>query len=206
MNLDVLPLAITMMAGPAIMAAVVFVTHPRAVPVSAAFVVGVAAATTLGVALAAGLAHHNGENVSLGDDDGWAGKAIELALVVALVAMAVKTYVRRESVEPPRWLGSLLKANAGKALAVGLIVILLGPSDIVVLLTVGAELERSGSTLGEAAPFIILTAAIAGLPLTAYVLFRRRAVRATPRVREWMNSHAWVINIAVCVIFILLII
>lgn len=36
MNLQILPLAITMMAGPAIMASIIFVTHPQAVRVSLA--------------------------------------------------------------------------------------------------------------------------------------------------------------------------
>jgi hypothetical protein len=32
-----------------------------------------------------------------------------------------------------------------------------------------------------------------------------RAVLDIPRVREWMNSHSWLVNIIVCVIFVVLI-
>ena len=66
MSLQVLPLAITMMAGPAIMAAIVFMTHEDAVRVSLAYLAGVAIATALGVALARGLASLLGDSVSLG--------------------------------------------------------------------------------------------------------------------------------------------
>lgn len=58
----------------------------------------------------------------------------------------------------------------------------------------------------DAVPFIALTAIVAALPLCGYLLFRRRAERAMPGVREWMNTYSWLINIIVCVVFILLII
>jgi len=38
MNLDILPLAITMMAGPQILSAIIFLTTPKPLKVSAAFV------------------------------------------------------------------------------------------------------------------------------------------------------------------------
>jgi len=56
MDLQILPLAITMMVGPQIMSAIIFVTTPRAVRVSSAFLLGVAVATTVGVAITRGLA------------------------------------------------------------------------------------------------------------------------------------------------------
>jgi small neutral amino acid transporter SnatA (MarC family) len=44
MNVQILPLAITMMAGPQIMAAIIFVTAPKALRVSLPFLAGVAIA------------------------------------------------------------------------------------------------------------------------------------------------------------------
>jgi Sap, sulfolipid-1-addressing protein len=207
MDLQVLPLAITMMAGPAIMAAIVFVTHPEAVRVSLSFLIGVAVATLVGVVITRGLASLLGDNASLGNssDKGSAGTIIQLALVAVLVANAVKNYVGREHVEPPKWLGSLLEADAGKALAVGLLVILLGPSDIVVLLTVGTNLEHTHSKLVEALPFVGATIFLAALPLLAYLLFHTRAVRITPKIRDWMSTNSWLVNIIVSGIFIALI-
>ena len=51
MNQAILPLAITMLAGPQIMSAIVFVTSAKPVRTSAAFIIGVALATTAGVTI-----------------------------------------------------------------------------------------------------------------------------------------------------------
>jgi hypothetical protein len=51
----------------------------------------------------------------------------------------------------------------------------------------------------------LATILIAALPLLSYLLFRRRAERAMPKVRDWMNTHSWLVNIIVYIIFIILI-
>jgi heme A synthase len=56
-----------------------------------------------------------------------------------------------------------------------------------------------------ALPFIGATILVAALPLLAFLLFHRRAKRAMPAVRDWTNSHSWLVNIIVCVVFIVLI-
>jgi hypothetical protein len=208
MNTEILPLAITMMAGPQIMSAIVFVTSARAVPVSLAFVCGVAIATVVGVTIATGLASLLGDGVSLGDsgDTGSTGTVIQLALVGLLIAAALKNYIRRETIEPPKWLGKLQAAGAAQAFRTGLLVILVMPSDIVIMLTVGANLEHTGSSLSDALPFVAATVAVAALPLLGFLLFHRRAQRAMPKVRDWMNANSWLVNIIVCGIFILLIV
>jgi hypothetical protein len=138
-------------------------------------------------------------------DEGSAGTIIQLALVAVLIGASVKIYLRRETAESPKWLATLLEADAKKALAVGLLVILLGASDIVVLLMVGTNLEHNNASLVEALPFAAATVLIAALPLLAYLLFRRRMERAMPEVRDWMNTKSWLVNILVYCIFIALI-
>ena len=54
-------------------------------------------------------------------------------------------------------------------------------------------------------PVKCLTTLIAALPLFFYVLFRHRAVRVMPKIREWMNTNSWLVNIGVYAIFIALI-
>jgi hypothetical protein len=207
MNVEVLPLAITMMAGPQIMSAIIFVTAKKAVPVSAAFVAAVAIAATLGTAIALGLANLLGDATSLGDSSGAGskGSVIQYVLVGLLVLAAIKTYVGRETAEPPKMLGRLQEADWKLAFKTGLLLILLFPSDVLVLLTVGVNLAQSESGLVDALPFILATTAIAALPLLGYLLFHRRAVTAMPKVRDWMNANSWVVNIIACGIFIVLI-
>lgn len=207
MNEAILPLAITMMAGPQIMAAIIFVTTPKPLRTSGGFVLGVAIATTVGVLIALGIASLLGSGVSLGDssDKGSNGNIIQYLLVGALAALAVKNYLGRETVEPPRWLGTLMGADPRQAFKTGLLVILLMPSDVIIMLAVGVNLAQKDLGLVAALPFIGATVLIAALPLLLYLLFRRRAQRLMPKVRDWMNSNSWLVNIIVCVVFIVLI-
>lgn len=198
-----LPLAVTMMVGPQIMSAIIFVTTPRPVRVSVGFLVGVALAATAGTAVALGLA----SLFDLGDpgDSGSSGKIIQYVLVGLLAAAALKNWIRRETIEPPKWLGTLMSADPRRALKVGLLVILLMPSDIVVMLTVGTNLAQADANFAEALPFIGATVLIAGLPLLSLLVFHRRVTAAMPQVRDWLNTHSWLISILACVIFIVLI-
>ncbi|MGW3623862.1 GAP family protein [Streptomyces sp. NPDC000880] len=207
MDLRILPLAITMMVGPQILSAIIFVTSPRAVRASLAFLLGIAAGTTAGVAVMRGIAALLGHAVDTGStsDKGSVGHIIEYVLVGLLVFIAVKNWVGRRTAEPPKWLKSLMTAGPGKAFAVGLLLILLMPSDLVVMLTVGVHLQQHDAGLGEALPFIGLTVLIAALPLLGRILFGRKAERTMPKVREWMNTRSWLISIIACGIFIALI-
>jgi hypothetical protein len=148
-----------------------------------------------------------GNGVSLGDpsNEGSIGKLIQYVLVGLLVVMAVKNYVRRESVEPPRWLGALQRADWQMALKTGVLVIGLMPGDLIVMLTVATNLVQNDVGLVAALPFILATVLVAALPLLIYLLFQRRAQRLIPRVRDWMNTQTWLLNIIVCGVFIVLI-
>jgi len=189
------------------MSAIIFVTTPKPVKVSMAFIAAVAIAVTVGVLITRTLAALLGNIVSLGDPSnaGSLGHIIQYLLVGLLVALAVKNYVNRETIEPPRWLGTLMTADWKTALKTGLLLILLFPSDVIVQLTVGVNLEHNDLGVVAALPFIAATTLIAALPLLLYLLFHRRAQRLMPQVREWMNTHSWLVNIIACVIFIVLI-
>lgn len=208
MSLQVLPLAVTMMAGPQILSAIVLVTGERPVPVSLAFLSGVAIATTVGVSVMIGLAGVLGDEVSLGSsgESGSTGNVVQYALVALLVFGAIRNYVNRATVQPPKWLGSLQTADAKKALKTGLLLIGLMPSDLLVMMTVGVNLQQANAGVVDAIPFIVATVVIAALPLSAFVLFRRRAERAMPALRDWMTANAGIVNMVVCVIFIALIV
>jgi len=206
MNLQILPLAFTMLAGPQIMSAIIFVTAPKPLKVSASFIVGVAIATTVGVTIALAFVSLLDNSLPLGDssNNGSIGDIIQYLLVGALVALAVKNYLGRETVEPPRWMGTLMSADAKRALLTGLLVILVMSSDIITL-TVGVNLAQNNAGLIVALPFIGATVLVAALPLLLYLLFDRRAQQLMPKVRGWMNANSWLVNIIACVVFIVLI-
>jgi hypothetical protein len=72
-------------------------------------------------------------------------------------------------------------------------------------MTVGVNLAQSNSPLLGALPFVAATIFIAALPMLSYLLFRRRAEVLMPKVRDWMNTNSWLVNIIVYIVFILLI-
>jgi hypothetical protein len=155
MNLAVIPLAITMNAGPQIMSAIIFVTAPKALKLSAAFLGGVVIAVTVGVTIAYTLATLLGNSISLGDpsDSGSLGNVIQYVLVGLLVFLSIKSYVGRETSEPPRWLGTMQNAKPSTAFTTGLLLLSVFPSDLVVLVTVWINLAHSNASLLAALPF-----------------------------------------------------
>jgi Sap, sulfolipid-1-addressing protein len=207
MSLAVLPLAITMNAGPQIMSAIIFVTAPKALKLSAYFLAGVVIAVTVGVTITYTLATGLGNSVSLGDssDSGSLGNIIQYLFVGLLVFLSIKNFVNRETIEPPRWLGAMQNAKPRTAFMAGLLLLSVFPSDFVVLMTVGINLAQQNASLLAALPFVVATILIAALPVLSYLLFHRRAVRVMPKVRDWMNANSWLVNIFVYIIFIILI-
>jgi hypothetical protein len=129
MHLEVLALAITLMVGPGIMADIVLITAPKPVKVSAAFIAGVAIATTVGVLVA--LVSVLGNSLSLGNPSGGGslGKIIQYLLVGLLIAGSVKNYVQCKTIEPPRWMGALQNATPSRAFKTGLLLVIGQPED-----------------------------------------------------------------------------
>lgn len=205
MELEILPLAVTMMVGPQIMSAILFVTAPRPVQTSAGFLAGVAVAVSVGVAAALLLLSLVGDSLGDSDDRGSLGKIIQYGLVALLIARAIQNYVGRETAEPPAWMGRLQNADWKVALKTGALLVAVMPSDVIIMLTVGANLAHNDASWIDALPFIAATVLIAALPLLSYLFFRRRAKEAMPKLRSWMNANGWLVNIIACLIFVVLI-
>jgi hypothetical protein len=207
MSLAILPLAITMNAGPQIMSALIFITASKPLKLSAAFLAGVVIAVSVGLSLTYTIARVLGNSISLGDpsDASSIGNIIQYVLVALLIFLSIKNYVRRESIEPPRWLGALQNAKPKTAFTTGLLLLSVFPSDLVILITVGMNLAQNDASLVAGLPFVLATIIIAALPVMFYLVFHRRAQRMMPKVRDWMNTNSWLVNIIVYVIFILLI-
>jgi hypothetical protein len=202
---EILPLAITMMAGPQILSAIIFVTGSQPLKVSLSYVAGVGLAAAVSVLFWYLLAGELNLSPSPGAEHSTAGRIVSLVLVGLLILASVKAYLGRETAEPPKWLGSLQDTGWQHAFRLGLLLILFMPSDLVIAMTTGTHLQSEGHAYADAVPFIGLTTLIAALPLIFYLLFRRRATVAMPKVRDWMNANSALVNIAVYVIFIVLV-
>jgi hypothetical protein len=102
MSLSVIPLAITMNAGPQIMSAIIFVTASKPLKLSTYFLAGVVIAVTVGVTVTYTLATVLGNSIALGhsSDNGSLGNIIQYVLVGLLVVLSIRSYLGRETSEP----------------------------------------------------------------------------------------------------------
>lgn len=206
MHLEILPLAITMMAGPQIMSALMLTTSKRPVVNSLAFVVAVFLTATAGVFLYSLVGSALGQAIALRNQSGPTGlaKGIQLTLVGVLVVLAIRSFIHRKTATSPKWMEALVEATPKRAFTLGVTLIFLMPTDIVAMLTVGVNLASNNLHITDALPFLLLTTLIAALPLLAYLLFYRKAQTLMPKVRDWMQHNSWLINILVYGLFIYL--
>lgn len=204
--MEVLPLALTMMVGPQIITSIILVTARRPIPASLAYIAGVFCASlvgTLAFYLLAKLLHLGPEEQGHPSN---LAIAIQTGLVVVLIFMAIRTYINREKAHLPEWMSTLQSASPRQAFRTALTLIFLMPTDLITMSAVGINLaSHGGSNYVRLLPFLLTTAFIAATPLLAYVLFRKRAVVAMPKVRSWMESNSWVVNIVAYVFFLFLV-
>jgi hypothetical protein len=195
-----LPLAVAMMLGPQIVSSVFLATSRRPKPNSLAYLGGVGLALAIGLTVSFVTAKLFNSGA---EEPGAGGSAVFKWLVVgALVALAIKAFLGRHEVKTPEWMSSLQQAEPGSAFKLGLLLILVMPTDIVVMLAVGEYLVLNGLSLLDAAGFAVLTLLIAALPLLAYLLAGERAEEGLPAIQDWMNEKSWLISIVVYAFFI----
>jgi threonine/homoserine/homoserine lactone efflux protein len=110
----------------------------------------------------------------------------------------------REKSEPPKWMSTLQSEDPSGAFRLGLVLFLVMPTDVMMTFTVGTYLAAHGSPLWHAGGFVLVTALLIGSPLLILLLLGRHADTLLPRMRDWMNSHAWVVSEAVIAFFLLM--
>ena len=113
-------------------------------------------------------------------------------------------FTQRKKAQKPRWMASIQDASSKRIFTMGLLFYSVFPSDFVVLLTVGFMLAKNKMHFYSIYPFFALTLLIAAIPVLSFLILRKRAERMMPRVRDWLDSHGWIINEVVIVFFILM--
>lgn len=205
MDLAILPLAITMLAGPGLIADFIFATNQRPIQASAFFTVGFALAVTVGVFAAATLAGALGEQLNSDPNTSTSPTTLQLILVALLILLSLRSYKNREKIQPPKWLGKLQEAKPSRAFTVAFLLVFLMPIDLLIMFTVGLHLEGKDLPFTAALPFLGLTTLLAGLPLLALLVLGKRANSAVAVFRAWMNDNTWLVNIIVYLIFVFII-
>jgi uncharacterized membrane protein YtjA (UPF0391 family) len=208
MQAQILPLAITMMAGPQILTAILRITGPNPIKPSAAYVGAVALASASVTALlmiVIGLLDSKTGFSQTGGEPSQAAKVLQSVFIALLIAFAIKNWRHRDEIKQPKWMAAMQDADAKKCFTLGFTLIALMPTDLMAMSAVATNLVSNGLSYIDAAPFLLLTWFIAALPLLSYLVFRKRAIVAMPKVRDWMNDNSYLVNIALCVLFIYLI-
>jgi len=199
---EVLPLAIVMIAGPQIISSIFLSTSERWRTNSMAYVFGSALSISLVVVAAYLLGNRFGGGGGL-----LGASARQLLYVVVLVLLlyaAVETYRKRTVSDPPEWMGELTSAAPQFSFRLGFLLLGFFPTNIVTSISVGTYLAANGAPVTDAAGFVLLTLFILALPSLGVFLLGKRAENALPEVRDWMNDNSWIISEAVIGIFVVL--
>jgi hypothetical protein len=195
--LSLLPMAFVMIAGPQILSSVFLATSENWRANSAAYVVGAACSITIVVTAAFFLIH--GTRSGGGPSDG-----VYIAILVLIVFAMVRTYLKREESEPPKWMGRLQTATPRFSFRLGFLLLGIFPTDIATSVAVGAYLGNHGDGWVQVLPFIGLTLLFLSTPALLLLLFGSRAQAFLPKARDWMNTNSWVVNEIVLAFFVVL--
>jgi hypothetical protein len=202
--LAALPLTIVMVAGPQIVSAIFLATSERPRPTSVPYLAGAAVATTTAVILFHSLARALG--LEGGSREDASARPIDYVMLGLLVVLMIRVYLARHEAEPPTWMAKLTTATPRFSFALGFLLFLLMPTDVITTFTVGSYLAREDRSWADAIPFIVLTVVLVAIPFIVLLVMGERADVVLPRMRAWMVSHSWVVNELVLAFFAVLLV
>ncbi len=184
-----------MIGGPQILSAIFLATSENWRRNSVAFVGG--AAISIPLVVAAAYVFSTGVT-----EQGEPNTTVSAIVLVALLLAMVHTYQTREESEPPRWMGKLETATPRFSFRLGFLLMGFFPTDVLTSVAVGSYLAARNAPWTDAVPFILLTLLLLALPSLALVAFGERAETFLPKARTWMNSHSWIVNEVVLLLFV----
>jgi Sap, sulfolipid-1-addressing protein len=195
--LKILPMAFVMIAGPQILSAIFLATSENWRGNSAAYVAGAALSITAIVTIA----FFAGSGAS---DAGASNEALQIVVLALLVAAALRTYLKREESEPPKWMGKLQTASPRFSFRLGFLLLGVFPTDILTSFAVGSYLASHGDPWWHYFPFVLVTLLLLAAPALLLVVLGQRGQALLPKARDWMNNNSWVVSEIVIGLFIVI--
>lgn len=193
--LQVLPLAIVMVAGPQLLSAIFLATTPNWRRNVLAYVAG----SALSISMTITVAYLAGGELRRQSSS---GNLLDSVILGLLLVAIVFVYLNRADSEPPEWMGRLANATPRFSFRLGLLLLGVFPTDIITSVSVGSYLASTGAPLTDAAGFVGLTLFLLALPALAVLAFGARAEAFLPTARDWMNENSWVVNEVVLLFFV----
>jgi hypothetical protein len=198
-HLPVVPLALIMVMGPQIVTAIFLVTSHKPIKDSLAMLLGVFIAASLGLLIWFSVSNALGINPDKSHSGPGTADWVVAGVLVLLAIHVVRT---RGSAEAPKWMSALVEAGPQRAFALGFLLILLMPTDIVATIATAGFLHKEGLGVIDGWPLVVTTLLLMALPLLGYLLLGERAKRAMPGVRDWLTGNGWIVNLIVIAYFI----
>ena len=199
--LIVLPMALTMNMGPQIVTDVTLLAYDRPVRKSLCYLLAVLIVSTV-VTAAAFVVFVLLKSAPKPPGRSTVRQVIDYVAAGLLALLAVRTFLRRKRNEKPKWLSGIENASPRRVFVLGLALNSFMPTDLAAMLGVAAYLASRGKPWYGIFPFVGLTLLIAAMPLLFFLLLKKRAEAVMPRVRDWLETHSWIVNEIVIVFFI----
>jgi hypothetical protein len=197
-QLQILPLALIMVMGPQILTSIFLVTSREPVKNSIAMLIGVVAAACISLAIWFGIV----KAIGIDPKEGGGPTTADWIVAGLLALAAIHTFMGRGTASVPKWMTALQEAEPKRAFTLAFLLILLMPTDIVAVISTANWLHDNDQNLLHGWPLVAATTLLMALPFLAYLLLGHRARNAMPRIRDWLTTNAWLVNIIVIVYFI----
>jgi hypothetical protein len=197
---QILPLAFVMIAGPQIVAAFFLATSDDWAKNSVAYISGAAISITTVVTIAY-LVARGTKSAAGSEHSSTVDRIIDWVVLALMLFLIVRVYLKRGESEPPKWMSKLQAAKARFAFLLGMALLGVFPTDIASSTAAGLHVARHDDPYWQCLPFVALTLLFLAVPSLTVILLGRRAGVVLPKVRDWMNQNAWVINEIVLVFF-----
>ncbi|HKH41621.1 MAG TPA: GAP family protein [Solirubrobacterales bacterium] len=197
-QLQIIPLALIMVMGPQILTSIFLVTSTEPVKNSLAMLVGVVTAACLSLLIWYGIV----KAIGIDPKEGGGPTTADWVIAGLLALAAIHTFLGRGTASVPKWMTALQEAKPRRAFSLAFLLILLMPTDIVAVISTANWLHDNNHDVLQGWPLVAATTLLMALPIIAYTLLGHRARQAMPGIREWLTTHAWLVNLVVIVYFI----
>jgi threonine/homoserine/homoserine lactone efflux protein len=196
---QILPLAFVMIAGPQIITSFFLATSQGWAKNSLAYVGGAAISITTTVSVAYLIAAGAKSGTT---NDHTTNKVLDWVILSLLLILIVRVYLTRKTSKPPNWMSKLQDAKPKFAFTLGLLLLGIFPTDILTSITSGLHVARHDDPWWQCLPFVALTLLFVAAPAIGVVLLGKRAQLVLPKIRDWMNTQAWVVSEVVLLFFL----
>ena len=196
---QILPLAFVMIAGPQIISAFFLATSEGWAGNSLAYIGGAALSVTTVVTIAYFIGR--GSKSAAGSHSGTVDRVIDSVVLALMLFLIARVYLTRHTSKPPKWMSKLQTATPKFAFLLGMALLGVFPTDIAGATAAGLHVARHGDPWWQVLPFVGLTMLFLAVPSLMVVALGKRASAVLPKIRDWMNQDAWVINEVVLVFF-----